>query len=67
MLSLPLHIMEGCVEAIGHKDKRQWAQAIEGDIDSLDKNNMRVLVEKPKEQNIVGVSGYSTKKKALKK
>ena len=54
MLFLPLCIAEGCVEAMWDKDRHKWYQAMEGEMDSLDKNIAQVLIEKPKEQNIVG-------------
>ena len=34
-------------EAMGSKDKKQWAQAMKEEMESLDKNDVWVLVDKP--------------------
>ena len=40
-------------EAMGSKDKKQWAQAMKEEMESLDKNNTCVLVDKTKVDNII--------------
>ena len=51
---------------MGTKDKKQLAQAMEEEMESLNKNNTWILVNKPKEQRLLGASGFSNRKKALR-
>ena len=47
---------------MSNKDKKQWLQATKNKMDSLDKNDTCVLVDKPKYQKIVECKWIQTKK-----
>ena len=52
-------------EAMGSKDKKKWAQAMKEEMESLDKNNTWVLVNKLKEQKLVGCKWILKQKEGI--